>query len=236
MARASSRLPLVEQETPPRRTVVLGIDPGRSTGLYCASIPTLDRALTLPEFERDARWLGNAAVALSTRESALLTQRWAEMQERISNAVHGAHPALIVLEYPADGMSKWSGGTARGIDFGMGMFFGFAALAAEQYASKIGGLGSCPIALMPVTSSKAKGRVGWMPKVTERSKNGKRVVTHTQDRETTLRQCRQIAHSLGENSGLNSEYIEDNLSEHELMALGVLTYYVTNRHPRQWGE
>lgn len=201
--------------------------------------------MSLPEFERDARWLGNAAVTLSARKSDKLPQRWAEMQERLDDAIAASKPDLIVLEYPADGMPKWSGGTARGIDFHMGMFFGFAALAAADYD------GTCtkrvPIALMPVTSSKAAGRVGWMPRVT--TQKGRRRVTHTQDRETTLRQCRQIAHAIAYNAvgemrratgrqvgvTMASEEV-DALSEHELMALGVLTYYVTNRSPSQWGE
>jgi hypothetical protein len=74
-----------------------------------------------------------------------------------------------------------------------------------------------------------------MPRVTERSRNGKRMVTHVQDQETTLRICRDIAHWIGINSEQRSEDV-DALSKHELMALGVLTYYVTHRKPSEWGD
>jgi hypothetical protein len=220
----------------PRRTVVLGIDPGRSTGLYCVSIPKLDRALTLDELQRDARWAGNAAISLSSRQSLTMVQAWQEMHKRLADALDSARPDLIVLEHPADGMPKFSasgGFSARGTDFTMGMFFGFAALAAAQHQSTSVD-GRRQIALMPVTSSKAKQRVGWMPRVT--TQKGNRRVTHTQDRATTLRQCREIAHAIGENSGQQSSEDVDVLSEHELMALGVLTYYVTHRAPADWGN
>lgn len=227
----------METKQTPGRTVVLGIDPGRITGLYSCSIPKRDRALTLDEFQREARWLGNAAVALSTRESAPLVTRWGEMEERLSSAIFAAKPDLIVLEFPKDGMSKWSGGTGRGVEFSLGMFFGFAAIAADSYSAESGI--TPPIALMPVTSSKAKSRVGWMPKVTERSKHGNRVVTHTQDRETTLRQCGEIARLLHRNTGASERDNYDHmyaLKEHEAMALGVLTYYVTHFAPADWGK
>jgi hypothetical protein len=215
------------EQTPPRLTVVLGIDPGRNTGLYSVSIPTVSHALTLDEFQQHARWLGNAVISLSTRESATLPFRWREMQKRIEDAVFSVNPNLTVLEFPKDGMTKWSGGTGRGTDFGMGMFFGFAALAVTHHSISFG---AQPIALMPVTSSKAKNREGWMPRV-----RGKRNNLHTQDKDTTLRQCREIAHWIGINSDQRSEDV-DALSEHELMALGVLTYYVTHKAPSEWGE
>lgn len=234
MADASSKLSGMASNEP-RRTVVLGIDPGRSTGLFSASIPKLDQALTLDEFLRDGEWLGNAVISLSTRESITKLQAWREMQDRLDGAVAKCDPDLIVLEYPADGMPKWSGGTARGVDFHMGMFFGFAALAAATWQD---GTNKCEpdgvnIALCPVTSSKAKNRVGWMPRVT--TQKGKRKVTHTQAREITLRQCREIAHALGINSGNVASEAIDALSEHELMACGVLTWYVTNIPPLYWG-
>lgn len=214
-------------ETTERRSTVLGIDPGRSTGLYSVSIPTVSHALTLDEFQRYGRWLGNAVVALSNRESIPLTARYAEMAIKLAERTHDVQADLVVLEYPKDGMAKWSGGSGRGIEFSMGMFFGFALLACQPFVNY-------NVALVPVTSSKAKNRVGWMPKVT--TIKGNRRVTHTQDRETTLRQCRAIAQSLGENAGLNCDFVENNLSDHELMALGVLTYYVTNRAPAEWGK
>lgn len=235
------------EQSAPRRTVVLGIDPGRHTGLYSVSIPASDRALSVTDFCREAHWLGNATINLSERAQAPKVERWREMYERISDAIRGAVPDLMVLEYPADGMPGWSGPgkSQRGTDFTMGMFFGFAAIGAGEYAKNIGGLASCHIALCPVTSSKAKGRVGWMPKVT--TVKGNRRVTHTQDRKTTLRQCHQLAAATMKNArvaslGSPAQYPEnvgfyvDQLSDHELMALGVLTWYVTNKNPAQWGE
>lgn len=228
-------------ETMELRRTVLGIDPGRNTGLYSVSIPAVSHALTLDELQRHAYWLGNAAIAVSTRESISRLQAWREMYDRLGSVIVGAKPEpdLVVLEYPADGMTKWSGGSARGTEFHLGMFFGFAAIVTGIIQAHKPT--PTAVALMPVTSSKARNRVGWMPKVT--TVKGNRRVTHTQDRETTLRQCREIAHCLGENSnnetqspGRQSSEEVDALSDHELMALGVLTYYVTNRAPAEWGK
>lgn len=216
------------EQIQPRRTVVLGIDPGRSTGLYSVSIPTVSHVLTLDEFQQHARWLGNAAITLSSSKTVPLSARWGNMAQKLASSIQDVGADLVVLEYPADGMAKWSGGTARGIDFHMGMFFGFALLGCQPHLNY-------NIALMPVTSSKAKQRTGWMPRVTTHGK-GNRKVTHTQDRDTTLRQCREIAHAIGISSdGQRSEDV-DALSEHELMALGVLTYYVTHKAPSEWGN
>lgn len=219
----------MEHASGAERVIVLGIDPGRNTGLYSVSIPRKTRALTLDEFRSEARWLGNGIVSLSSSKNLSLSEKWGHMAERLKAAVSDCDADFVVLEYPADGMPKWSGGTARGIDFGMGLFFGFAVLACEPMLNT-------NIALMPVTSSKAKNRVGWMPKVTERSRNGNRVVTHTQNRNATLGQCRETAHAIGINSGEQASEDVELMSDHELMALGVLTYYVTNRAPADWGK
>lgn len=223
------------EQREPGRTVVLGIDPGRNTGLYSVEIPRLNRAMTLDEFQRDARWLGNAAVSLSSSEALKPIEKWAALAQALRGAMMNVQPNLVVLEYPADRLQSWTGGSAQGTEFHMGMFFGFAALAAQEY----GGHRSVPIALMPVTSSKKRAREGWMPRVTERSRNGKRMVTHVQDQETTLRQCGEIAKALYRNTGASEREYFDHmyaLSKHERMALGVLTFYITHRSPSEWGK
>jgi hypothetical protein len=219
------------EQIPPRVTTVLGIDPGRNTGLYSVSIPTVSHALTLDEFQRHARWLGNAAISLSTRDALSPIEKWSALAEALRGAINNVRPDLIVLEYPADRMASWTGGSAQGTEFHMGMFFGFAALAAQEWAAASCLPDGVKVALMPVTSSKKKNRVGWMPRV--KIPNSKRNLTHVQDQETTLRQCREIAHWIGIESGQRSEDV-DALSKHELMALGVLTYYVTHRSPSEW--
>lgn len=221
------------QQPPPRLTTVLGIDPGRNTGLYSVSIPTVSHALTLDEFQRHARWLGNAAISLSSRDNMTPIQKWGALANALMLAVENVRPDLIVLEYPADRMASWTGGSAQGTEFHMGMFFGFAALAAQKFA-EARNISPTRIALMPVTSSKKKNRVGWMPRVP--IPGHKRNLTHVQDQETTLRQCREIAHCLGENSEQQPSEAVDALSKHELMALGVLTWYVTHKEPREWGS
>jgi hypothetical protein len=223
-------------ETPPRLTVVLGIDPGRNTGLYSVAIPTVSHALTLDEFQQHARWLGNAVISLSTSKRFDTTRGWLDMHQRIATAIDVSRPELIVIEHPVDAMPKWTPGGfggQRGTEFTIGMYFGFAALAAATWADEAIN-GNPSIALMPVTSSKAKDREGWMPRV-----RGKRNNLHTQDKDTTLRQCRQIASRIFLNAHsplLTASQHAQFISEHELMALGVLTYYVTHRPPAEWGK
>lgn len=229
-------------------TRVIGIDPGSVTGLFCVSALRAWRCSTRPVAKRcdydgpggfmghtcgatadpsTWRYVGRASIRASALKRPPTTGEARLFLEVRARLVEWT-PALAVLEEPSDGMAKWSGGTGRGVAFGLGKAYGLVYAACVS--------AGVPIVTYNVTGRKARAasegkkarpaRDGWMPRV----KTGN--FEHVQPRDETLKQLRALAFEIMRRpmSGMmDVAEMTREITEHEVMSLGVLRYHLVER-------
>lgn len=185
----------------------IGIDPGGHTGIVELIGPAGSLAGKGLQFSRSA-----SLTSTSYQKRSAASNR-ANIGAKVAEwLVQRPEPvAAVAMEEPRDGMSKWSGGTARGTSFALGAHFGIALYAVAVTLDDFARTDEERIFTYTVGE--------WMPRAA-----GRRGLGHTQKREITLANLRVIARALG----MTRDRLAD-VSEHELMALGVLLHHLQHK-------
>ena len=201
---------------------VFSIDPGSNTGFVVVdfeSTPGLD--------VNRARIVGSGVVRPVGGRADNQAERDLKFVAKIAAQISEYKPGLVVLEEPSDAANYWgrsdSGaatveqlatgqakpnkhGMARGTLFRLGVYYGLALSAVT--VSAVGTISSIDVLSYPVQGTKA--RPGWMG--------------HGTRRKNVLR---EMAYLWARLTGKTANYAAEQVSEHELMALGVLNYHAS---------
>lgn len=217
----SPRHPAPKPAPGPHYTVV-GIDPGSTTGLVALRIAGhKSRPLDT------ARWQGNAALATAHRLHRSDAENRAALFVRVRDWLNVYAPAHVVIEEPSDATPRWnrqggeSGAAATGTLFLLGAHFGLVLAAAQSCIS-------LPrIYTYQVQGSKRKGKEGWMP----RGQGGRPMrrdlllgALRTEARQHFYRPLDGVLPAPPKDR--NTLDATSVLSDHELMAYGVLCYHL----------
>lgn len=200
---------------------ILSIDPGSHTGYVIVDFPIA------PGLDIVRAQLVGSGVIYPPKPNAeeSLAERDVLMIIKISNVISDFRPSLVVLEEPSDAANYWGResaatamtennvlaiargdapkqskkGMARGTLFRLGVYYGLA-LGAVAHAK------NCDVVSYPVQGTRQ--RPGWMG--------------HGARRVNVLREMRFLYANLA-----RKPVIDLKVSEHELMALGVLNYHAS---------
>lgn len=177
---------------------IVGGDPGGTAGLVCVDVPvTLDISR--------ATWVGSISLGTSNLDRLTPAERDGVFFRKMVAAFALWGPRHCALEEPLDGASFWKGKAdkrgheQRGTQFRIGAAYALMVAAAEMQGT-VEHIASYPV-------QKYGARQGWMPKVKGRGSRARAL-------EMSTLAARAIKAPVSE------------LSEHELMALGVVAYHV----------
>lgn len=178
--------------------IIAGVDPGSETGLVCLDVPESGQVV-------DARWITHAVVRPTVRQGLTEAERDANLFLRLAGWFGVAAPEVIVFEEPMDAAITWRGHRhqARGTAFRLGAFYGLAVAAAWHADSAV------RLVSYPVTNRRS--RPGWMRGKKHDVIVGNMAAVAKMIAPTTVRDADGNLH----------------LSEHVLMALGVLTHHLS---------
>lgn len=203
------------------RAIVVGVDPGRSTGLVALDVP---RGRVLAPTLEGALLVGITSVSASVSTQLSATEQHATLYSKLLDQLEVWQPDLVVLEEPWDNVPVRL--QQQGTAFWLGMRYGLALAAAHELGADV--------VSYPVTSARAKeytstkrstrvrpARVGWMPQVPG-GKN--RQLLMTQDRNVTLADLGDVCATTFKLS--NRRINELVKQEDPLMALGVLRFHL----------
>lgn len=183
---------------------VIGIDPGAHTGLVCVA---LDRSL---DWNR-ARWVGSAKLSPSNSRKLTPPARDHDLSVRIAEQLEvwaRVAPTHIALEEPLDATRRWTdhrtgrpaGEVGRRTEVDFRLGAYYGLAVVAAGMSSAGWLASYPV-------QRFGARPGWMQGTT---------------RERVLAIVQQTMRVIGAPV--------DGISEHEMMALGVAMYHVSQVH------
>jgi len=192
-----------------RRVRCVGIDPGSITGLCCLEVSTIDGAKnaaeTLAHYLRTARVVGFSRISSSKRLNTSPPEQHLTLYRKLCEQLSEWQPDHIVLEEPRDGIMMGGGRRQMGTEFSLGRYFGLALAACDNTGSDVE-----TIDTYQVTST--KHGEGWMPR---RAGTG---LKHTELKNQLIKRFREELRDLADS---------DDLSEHELMAYGVLCFHLS---------